>query len=159
MGAGLLALPAAAQWKWRDATGNVQYSDRPPPPGVADKDVLMRPRAGRAPAPAPAVVAASAAASAPSAAAAPAAKLKDPELEARRQKAEQEDAARKKADEERLATARADNCERAKSRLKAVEDGQRLARVNAKGEYEVLDDKQRAEEAKRTRDVMARDCK
>ena len=40
--AALVALPtqAAMQWKWRDAQGQVQYSDRPPPPGVSDKDIL-----------------------------------------------------------------------------------------------------------------------
>ena len=34
---------AHAQWKWRDADGRTQYSDRPPPPSVADKDILQRP--------------------------------------------------------------------------------------------------------------------
>ena len=29
-----LALPVAAQWKWRGANGQMQYSDLPPPPGV-----------------------------------------------------------------------------------------------------------------------------
>lgn len=40
-----LAASAQAQWKWRDAKGNVQYSDMPPPAGVADKDILQRPNA------------------------------------------------------------------------------------------------------------------
>jgi len=35
----------------------------------------------------------------------------------------------------------------------------RLARVNDKGEREVLDDKQRADETKRMRDTIAADCK
>ena len=38
-----LALPVAAQWKWRGANGQMQYSDLPPPPGVAEKDILQRP--------------------------------------------------------------------------------------------------------------------
>ena len=29
-----LASTAAAQWKWRDANGKVQYSDLPPPAGI-----------------------------------------------------------------------------------------------------------------------------
>src|ERR1017187_325860 len=43
----LLALPAQAQWKWRDAAGHVQYSDLPPPSGTPDKDILSRPAVQR----------------------------------------------------------------------------------------------------------------
>src|SRR6476659_7425487 len=45
--ASLLALPAEAQWKWKDKGGHVQYSDLPPPPGTADQDILGRPSARR----------------------------------------------------------------------------------------------------------------
>jgi hypothetical protein len=154
--AGLMAMPAAAQWKWRDATGNVQYSDRPPPPGVQDKDVLSRPRGGQLAANKPAPVA-----MAPSAAASTSpltGKMRDPELEARRQKAEKDDEARKKLAEEKQNAVRAENCQRARAHLKAIDDGMRLAQVNGKGEYEVMDDKQRAEEGKRTREMLNRDC-
>ena len=82
----LLALPAHAQWKWRDASGRVTVSDRPPPRDVAEKDILQRPAAPR---PAVSVNAASAAASAASATAAASAPV-DKELEARRRAAEQE---------------------------------------------------------------------
>ena len=48
--AGLMpSSPAAAQWKWRDAQGRVQYSDRPPPTTVPDRDILTRPAAARTP--------------------------------------------------------------------------------------------------------------
>ena len=43
LAASLIALPATAQWKWRDKGGHVQYSDLPPPPGTADADILARP--------------------------------------------------------------------------------------------------------------------
>ncbi|WP_163435527.1 DUF4124 domain-containing protein, partial [Escherichia coli] len=46
----LLAASAQAQWKWRDAKGNVQYSDMPPPPGTPEKDILLRPPAAARPA-------------------------------------------------------------------------------------------------------------
>jgi Domain of unknown function (DUF4124) len=39
----LLALPAEAQWKWRDKGGRMQYSDLPPPASVAEQDILQRP--------------------------------------------------------------------------------------------------------------------
>ena len=38
-----VALPAQAQWKWKDANGKVQYSDLPPPAGTPEKDILQRP--------------------------------------------------------------------------------------------------------------------
>src|SRR4051812_13518484 len=51
------ALPATAQWKWRDKNGQTQYSDLPPPPAVPEQDILSRPNGQRRNA-APAVVAA-----------------------------------------------------------------------------------------------------
>lgn len=147
-----LSMPAAAQWKWRDQKGQVQYSDLPPPSGVADKDILQRPNlpAPRAPAPAATASAAAPAAAKPTV---------DPELEARRKKAEQEEAAKKKAEDDKLAAARADNCARAQTQLRALDSGMRMARVNANGEREILDDAQRAAETKRARDIVASNCK
>ena len=151
----MLALPAASQWKWRDKSGQVQYSDLPPPSGVAERDVLQKPDTAvqrRAPAPLPA---ASAASGPPLLAT----KTVEPELEAKRHKAEQEEAAKKKAEEDRLSASRAENCARAKGHLRALDEGMRMARTNDKGEREILDDKGRAEETKRARDVVASDCK
>ena len=151
-----LALPAAAQWKWRDKAGQTQYSDLPPPPGVAESAILQRPAAAtpsrRA---APVAAPASAASAAPLAAA----RASDPELEARRTKAEQDVADKKKAEEAKTAAARAENCARAKAQLRTLDSGQRMARTNEKGEREILDDLARAAEAKRTREVMASECK
>jgi len=148
-----LSLPAAAQWKWRDKSGQTQYSDLPPPPGVADKDILQRPNSGRRAAPI-----AAAPVSAASAVALEAPKV-EPELEDERRTAEQENVAMKWAEEENITAARADNCVHAKSYLKTLEDGGRIAHTNAKGEREILDDQARAAEMKRTRDVVASDCK
>jgi hypothetical protein len=154
--AGALFSPAAmAQWKWRDASGRVTVSDTPPPRDIADKDILLRPN--------PATVrrsepAASAAQAAASAASAPASALEN-EVEARKRKAEQEQKAKEKAAEEANAAIRAENCVRAKSQLRALEDGLRMARTNEKGEREILDDKARAAETQRTRAIIASDCK
>ena len=87
-----------------------------------------------------------------------AAKAVDPELEAKRKKAEQEDAAKAKADEQRVAAAKAENCKRAREQIRTLESGMRMARVNEKGEREVLDDKMRADEMKRARDLANADC-
>ena len=154
----LLSLPAHAQWKWRDASGHVQYSDLPPPSGTADKDILTRPASQRRANAGPAVAAAaSAAASAASDALTP--RMADPELEAKRKKAEAEQAAKAKADEAKVAATRADNCTRAKAQLRTLDSGVRLARVNDKGEREFVDDKQRANETKQAQDVVAGNCK
>jgi Skp family chaperone for outer membrane proteins len=158
LGSLLLAatLPAhATQWKWRDADGRVQYSDRPPPAYVKDNDILARPRAG-----APVVKAPADAASAPaSAALKPSLKASDPELEAKKRKVDAEQDAQKKAADDKQAQARAENCQRARNYQKSLNDGIRISRTNNKGEREVLDDKGRADEQKRVNQTIATDCK
>lgn len=152
----LLSTPAHAQWKWRDQSGQVNVSDRPPPRSVPDKDILARPVVAeqrRAPPPA-----ASAASGAAFAASAPATPL-ERELQARKRAAEQEQAAKAKADEERNATQRAENCRNARSQINTLDSGQRIARMNDKGEREVLDDSARAEELRRAREAVAANCK
>lgn len=146
-----LAGPAVAQWKWRAANGQIQYSDLPPPPGVAEKDILLRPTGATLRAQAATVVPAASAASQPG-------KAVDPELEAKRKKAEQEDAAKAKAEEQRVAAAKAENCSRAREQLRTLDSGIRIARINEKGEREILDDKSRADELKRARDVASANC-
>jgi len=147
--------PAAAQWKWRDRAGQTQYSDRPPPPGTPEADILQWPPAlRRAAAPAASAASAASAATPP-----PGPKPGEPELEARRRRAEQDEAARRKADDERQAAARADNCNRARSQLRALDEGLRMARVNDSGEREILDDDARAAEAQRVRGIVASDCR
>ena len=83
----------------------------------------------------------------------------DREIEARKKASEQEQAAKTKADEARLASQRADNCQRARNQQAALESGQRMARVNDKGEREVLDDRARSEEMRQVREVIASDCR
>jgi hypothetical protein len=147
---------ANAQWKWRDKNGTMHISDLPPPSEVADKDVLQRPKS--------VARAANAAAVAPAAAASPVAapparSASDPELEARMKKAEQERQAAQKKEEDKVAAQRAENCARAKESMRTLDSGTRLVRINDKGEKEVLDDKTRAEETQRARNVMASECK
>jgi hypothetical protein len=153
-----LASPAEAQWKWRDKSGHTQYSDLPPPPDIPDQDILSRPAPGaRRMVPAPR--AASAASGPQTAASSLAPKTVDPELEARRKKAEAETAEKNKAAQAQLAAARQENCERARAQQRTVDGGGRLMRTNEKGEREILDDQQRAEESRRVREIIASDCK
>jgi hypothetical protein len=151
----LLAVPAHAQWKWRDKSGLTQYSDLAPPPGTPDADILQRPNAT----PVRALVAAPPAASAASGADLPKPRTVEPELEAKRRKAEQEKADKAKVEDARRVAAQAENCSRARSYMRTLQDGIRITRSNAKGEREYLDDKARADETKRTQDIIASDCK
>jgi hypothetical protein len=161
LAASLIALPAEAQWKWRDKGGHVQYSDLPPPPGTPDGDILARPSATMRRAAMTSVTPAAAPGSAALAAAsASAPRSADPELEAKRKKAESDAAAKVKADQEKVAALKADNCSRARVQLTTLQSGIRLAQTNAKtGEREFLDDKQRSDETRRVQDVIASDCK
>ena len=161
--ASVLSLPASAQYKWRDKAGVVQYSDMPPPPGTADKDVLQQPASASRKS---AVGAASAAKGASANAPAPgvtvtSAPLKggEPELDAKLRKAEQDKAAKSKAEDDRQMAARSENCARAKAYQRNLDEGMRITRTDAKGEREVLDDKALVEEARRTKAVIANDCK
>ncbi|MEW6704779.1 MAG: DUF4124 domain-containing protein, partial [Pseudomonadota bacterium] len=74
-------------------------------------------------------------------------------------KAEQERQAARKQEEERAAAQRAENCTRAKEYMRTLDSGMRIARVNEKGEREFLDDKQRADETQRTRQVISSECR
>ena len=150
-----LAQPAAAQWKWRDAQGRVQYSDRPPPNAVPERDILSRPAAARTGPGGNSPPASASPASGP-AAAAPAASSASGSAEARRRATEE---ASRRAEEERQARQRSENCARARDYARTVESGQRIARTNDRGEREFLDDSQRAAELNRAREVIASDCR
>jgi hypothetical protein len=148
------ALPAQAQWKWRDQNGRITASDLPPPRGIPDKDVLQRPDA---PGLIRVVAAPAAAASTPEAMVPRPAT--DPALEARRKAAEQEKSAQARIEDEKIAQQRAENCRRARSHVSALEGGQRIARTNEKGEREILDDRARADEMRQAREIVASDCR
>jgi hypothetical protein len=150
----MVTWPAAAQWKWKDARGQVVISDTPPPRDIPERDVLQKPNVALQRSAAQPTVAASA----PGNETVAKAKV-DPELEARRKKAEGEQADKQKAEEAKIAAARAENCQRAKSHMSTLDSGVRLSRTNDKGEREILDDKQRADELQRTRQIIASDCR
>jgi len=63
------------------------------------------------------------------------------------------------AEQERLAKLRSDNCDRAKLAKKSMDSGIRIAKTNAAGEREVLDDAGRSAESQRIQSVIESDCK
>lgn len=146
------AAHAQAIWKWRDKDGRVQVSDRPPPMDVPEKDILQRPHGARAPGAAASEVLPGA----------PAASGVDPALEAKRSKAQAEQAAaekaKKDAEKAKQDHAKLENCQRARNQLAALESGQRIGRMNEKGEREILDDAGRAAEIARSRQIAEANC-
>jgi hypothetical protein len=156
--AGLCA-PVSAQWKWRDAKGQTQYSDLPPPQGVAESSILARPASAKARSAASAASSAEAASAAAAPLLLPAAKTVDPELEEKLRKEQQVKADKAKLEEQKVAAQKANSCSRARSQMRGLDEGFRIARINAQGEREVLDDKGRADETRRVKAIIASDCK
>jgi hypothetical protein len=149
-----MAVQAQNIWKWRDADGRVQVSDRPPAASVPDSAIIQRPgsAAGRAASVAPAAPASAASAIARG----------DSELEAKKRKLAADkiaaDQVAQQAAKEKQAAQKADTCRRARNDLAAVDGGMRIARANEKGEREFLDDKARAAESNRLRQLVLDNC-
>jgi Domain of unknown function (DUF4124) len=153
---GSFAFSAAAQWQWIDKDGRKVYSDRSPPSDINEKNIVKRPGGAAVAALSPAT----AAIVAPSAKdGAPALTGKDPQLEAKKKQAENEEAARKKVDDEKVAKAKTDNCDLAKRSLSSIDSGMRIATTNSKGEREIMDDARRNEERKRVQGIADSSCK
>ncbi|MBT9491555.1 MAG: DUF4124 domain-containing protein [Paucibacter sp.] len=155
------AMPAQAQWKWRDATGKLQFSDLPPPQGTPDKDILQRPKNQQ---PQRVIVLPYGTGASANAASAPPAPVVGPskaelERQAREKQQDKEAQARQKELDAKEAEQRRDNCVRAKENMKLLQDGARLTRNNEKGEPVVMDERQRAEEMQRTRGIIESECR
>ncbi|MDM0086346.1 MULTISPECIES: DUF4124 domain-containing protein [unclassified Variovorax] len=157
-----MPLAASAQWQWIDKDGRKVFSDQAPPPEIPDKNIVRRPGAPVA------RHAASPAAEAPDAAPSPIPALTasspkpsgvDKDLAEKARKAEDAEKAKQAAEAQKLAKARADNCGRARQGKATMDSGIRVARVNAQGEREIMDDKARAAEQQRLQSVIDSDCK
>ena len=83
----------------------------------------------------------------------------DKELEEKTKKAEAEQKAKEAAEAAKIAKAKAESCARAREGKATIDSGIRLAKVNAKGEREIMDDAARAAEQKRVQSVIDSDCK
>ena len=149
---------AQTLWKWRDASGQLHISDTAPPAGTPAKNIISGPPGGVPPAPsALAPAAAAPAASEPAAASSAPSALDKKKMAADKEKAESDRAAKAAADAQNAAL-RKDNCARAQASLTTLQSGQRMARINDKGEREILDDAGRAAELKRTQDIISQNC-
>jgi hypothetical protein len=150
--------PAHAQWKWKDAKGNVQYSDLPPPLGTPDKDILQRPPSAQRPTIVVGLPGAAASAAPPPAPASGPSKA-DQDAAARQKQDQDQQAAKQKEEERRAAAQRRENCTRAQANLRDLQSGTRLTRTNDKGERVFMDDSQIAGEVNRARDLITSECR
>ena len=151
---------AQTLWKWRDASGQMHISDTAPPPGTPPKNIISGPPVAtttQAVSLAPAGEATAASATAPAAAPAASSALEKRKAAADKEKADKDKADRVAAQARTDAT-RKDNCARGQAALTELQSGLRMARLNDKGEREVLDDSARAAEIKHTQDVIGTNC-
>ena len=140
------AMAASAQYQWIDRDGRRVFSDTPPPPGLPEKNLIARPHAGAAAPTRAAVAPPPAAKASPASAAAP------------QRPSDTGDAAKQKIEQEQAAI-RADNCKRATAAKATLDSGMRLARVNERGEREIIDDSQRDAEQQRLQQIIASECR
>jgi len=129
-------------YQWKDKSGQIVYSDNPPAGNIPSRR-LRRDAVGEI----------------TGQEAAPTKSVADQDLELKKRQQEQSEKQAKSDKESADSKARAQNCEMAKNQLAALESGQRIARFNAQGEREYLDDAQRATEVERTRKAVADNCK
>lgn len=143
-----LSLPAEAQlYKWVDAHGRTQYSDRPPVGRPVQR--MDRPTPGAPTDDAPAAGASPGGATPTTA---------EQEQAFRKRRMEQEEAAQKQAKADAEKQAKDAQCQRTRNYLKSLEGGRRVVRTNDKGEDEYLDDVQRRSEIERTREDLSTHC-
>ena len=153
----IIALPAQAQWKWKDANGKTQYSDMPPPPGTPAANILQRPPGAP---PVQIVVLqdgkpvnqAAPVASTPASAPPTKAEL-DEQAKKKLELADQD--AKKKAEDARIATQKRANCTSARENLATLESGVPI-RSGAGGDF--MSDERRAAELQRNRSIISADC-
>ena len=124
---------AAQQYKWVDKDGKVRYGDVPPP-GI--KATPLR---------------------APPPGTAPAAAVKKPDA-AKKGPADAAKEREKQEQAEKDAKAKQENCGHAREALRTLESGERIARVDSKGERYYLEDAQHAQELASARKSVQQWC-
>ena len=163
-----LTSPAHAQYQWRDASGQMVFSDRPPPATVPEDRVIRRPlaaprsTASAAPAAAQGAQGASApetaGTSAPTVASPATATAAERQLEAQRRAREQEAAERKRREDAEFAQKLARDCEALRGDLRTLESGMRITRVNPAGEREFMSDEERTQRIGTVRQTLQSRC-
>jgi hypothetical protein len=149
-------LPSAhAQWKWRDESGRVHYSDQPPPKSVPPAEVRQLGLSKD-----PAVVGPAGVAPVGSKSPEPgkATTWQDRALELRKREAAREAKAREEESRKEQLAAQSRLCEALRGEERSLESGLRIARVNREGEPVVLDDEERGARLKAVQHDLKAHC-
>ena len=154
----------AQAYKWRDQNGVTVYSDSPPPSNIPPGNILQAPKLKSSPPPAAPPPAAARDAGADTKPALTSRKLQTKsvaEREADYKKRQIED--QKKAKEQSEKTAQEEQrqaqCQSLAQNVATLESGQRMAKVDSKGERYFVDDTERAKDiAKARQDMAAAKC-
>ena len=139
------AVSAHAQsYQWRDSSGRLVISDRPPPAGVRDARPLN---------PAPPAASSATESNAPRTTA-------EQNMEFRKRQQEARETTDKQAKDAAAAAQKREVCERARNQLATLESGNhRLVVPDGKGGEAFLEDAQRGDEIERARNTIAEFCK
>jgi Domain of unknown function (DUF4124) len=148
--AALAASPAAAQlYKWTDANGRVQYSDKPPPPGRTGEKLtssaVSTVSGGGAPA-------GGTGASAPKS-------LSEQEQEFRKRRAEQDEAQKKAQQAAEDQRSKQAACQQSQRQLTALQSGQRMTTLDANGERRFMEDADIQQAIQRTQADVQKYCR
>ena len=139
-----LAAPAQAQlYKWVDANGRVQYSDRKPTDAKQQSQEVKN--------------TVSSVGSQPSVAGGKSAADLDKDFQKRRQ--DQTEAQQKQQQAAAEQKQNTDACDAARRNLAALNSGQRIARFNQQGEKSYLEDADRVRETERAQQQVQNSCK
>ena len=148
-----------AQYVWIDEKGVKQFSDMPPPTNVPASHILKQPSGTLSKS------TTTSDADQPGETAKPAsAQTKGPmttaeqNAEFKKRRAEQTEKEKKATEQAKHDADKAANCDRARSYLRSLETGERIARTDTNGERTYLSDEQKNHELQETRRYLA-DCK
>jgi len=128
---------AAAQYRWVDKDGRVQYGDTPPT--GASASALRPPPPAAAPDKAPLTNA-------------------EKDADFRKRQLDDDGERQKQAQSEQEAKLKRENCAQAKDAVRTLEAGGRVARVDEKGERHFLDEAQIGQEVARARQAAQQWC-
>jgi hypothetical protein len=134
----------AQTYQWRDSSGRLVVSDRPPPASARDAKTTGTSTP-------PSTTAPQAADSQKTTA--------EKDMEFRKRQQEAREKSDKEAKEAAQAAQNRENCERARTHLKALESGRRMILPDGKGGETFLEDADRGDEIARTQNTIAESCK
>ncbi len=162
-----LGIPGAAlaqAYKWRDANGGIVYSDSPPPASIPPGNVLQAPKL-KAAAPPPAVAPAAAQGNSENPRAGTISRklqtksVAEREADYKKRQIEEQKKAKEQSEKTAQEEQRQAQCQSLAQNLSTLESGQRMAKVDSKGERYFVDDAERAKDiAKARQDMAAAKC-